>query len=465
MQLANSTFYRANKNSSQIIFTIVFLLVAAGAFSQENSPYSRYGIGDLVPNTNVVNRGMGGISAGYSDVLSINFNNPASYSKFQTQPLPGSNKKVGAGRVLLDVGVNYESRTLQAPNQAIKFSSSYGYFSYVQVGLPLNKKWGLSFGLRPLSRISYKINRDEKLTDPITGKIIDSSITAFSGNGGAFLPTIGTGYSFGNLSIGGSVGYLFGRKEVTAKRVLLNDTVNYQNSNHSTRAFFGGVFFNAGAQYAITLKKDKDEETLVRLGVAGNLEQKVNATRDVVRETFFNDVNGTPQRVDSVFEKTEESGKMIYPATYTIGFVVEHKETTGKGWLFGVDYVTGKWNDYRFFNDVDAVQNNSQIRIGGQIRPKPAANYFSNVAYRAGFFVGTDYIKIDKELKQYGLTFGMSLPIGNYSRLSPGQFTMINLGLEYSNRGKNDNLLKENLFRVSLGLNFSDLWFNKRRYD
>src|SRR5688572_30320341 len=263
MQLAKSTLYRTNKNTFQIICTVVLLLFVECVFAQENSPYSRYGIGDMVPNTNVVNRGMGGISAGYSDVLSINYNNPASYSKFQTQPLPGSTKKVMAGRVLLDVGVNYDSRTLQAPNQPLKFSSSYGYFSYVQVGLPLNKKWGLSFGLRPVSRINYKISRVEQLKDPITGKSIDSAVTGFEGNGGAFLPTIGTGYSFGNLSIGGSIGYLFGRKEVTTKRALLNDTVNYQSANYINRAFFGGVFFNAGAQYAITLKKDKDKETLI----------------------------------------------------------------------------------------------------------------------------------------------------------------------------------------------------------
>ena len=201
------------------------------------------------------------------------------------------------------------------------------------------------------------------------------------------------------------------------------------------------------------------------MGVSGNLEQEIRATRDVVRETFITNANGGTQRLDSVYETSEESGKMIYPATYTMGFVIDHKETTGRGWLVGVDYVIGKWNDYRYFNEADAVQDNNQLRIGGQIRPKPSTNYFSNVAYRAGFFVGTDYIKIDKELPQYGLTFGISLPIGNYSRLSPGQFTMVNLGFEYSSRGKNDNLLKENLFRVSAGLNFSDLWFNKRRYD
>ena len=464
MRSAKATVYRREKSIVKTFCTVLILLFVQQVTAQENSPYSRYGIGDLVPNTNTVNRGMGGVSAGYVDVLSINFNNPASYSRFQTMAEAGSNK-VMSGRVLLDVGVNYESRTLQSPNQPLKFSSSYGYFSYVQVGMPLNKKWGLSFGLRPLSRVNYNINRLEQLTDPLTGKSIDTAATAFSGNGGGFLPTIGTGYAFGDLSIGGNIGYLFGRKEVSTKRIFLNDTVNYLSSNFTNRSFFGGVFFNAGAQYKISLRKKSDKETALRLGVSGNWEQKIKANRDVVRETFFRDGNGANQRVDSIYEKIDERGEMIYPASYTMGFVIDHTENTGKGWMLGVDYVTTQWDNYLLFKERDAVKTNSQIRVGGQLRPKPAETYFSNVAYRAGFFVGTDYVNVEKELPQFGLTFGLGLPIANYSAISRSQFTVVNLGFEYSKRGKNDNLLKENLFRISAGLNFSDLWFNKRRYD
>ncbi|MEK7225992.1 MAG: hypothetical protein AAB221_09945, partial [Bacteroidota bacterium] len=61
-------------------------------FSQDNSPYSRYGIGDIVPNTNILSRGMGGVSAAYSDILSINFSNPASYASFQSLVEPRSKK-------------------------------------------------------------------------------------------------------------------------------------------------------------------------------------------------------------------------------------------------------------------------------------------------------------------------------------------------------------------------------------
>src|SRR5258705_13483067 len=72
------------------------LIANSFLFAQDNSLYSRDGIGDLHPNTNIYNRRMGGISAAYSDppiegpsdprngkyYSSINFSNPASYSRF-----------------------------------------------------------------------------------------------------------------------------------------------------------------------------------------------------------------------------------------------------------------------------------------------------------------------------------------------------------------------------------------------
>ena len=59
----------------------------------------------------------------------------------------------------------------------------------------------------------------------------------------------------------------------------------------------------------------------------------------------------------------------------------------------------------------------------------------------------------------------MGLPIANYNRLAQGQYTLINLAIEYNKRGNNSNLLKDDLFRVSLGLSLSDLWFIKRKYE
>src|SRR5687768_17297591 len=82
----------------------VFLLTALSlpALSQDNSPYTRYGLGDIVPPTNITGRGMGGLSAGNVDLygLTINFNNPATFSLFQSIREQSSNKMT-SGRAVL----------------------------------------------------------------------------------------------------------------------------------------------------------------------------------------------------------------------------------------------------------------------------------------------------------------------------------------------------------------------------
>ncbi|HVE60189.1 MAG TPA: hypothetical protein VNA26_00100, partial [Chitinophagaceae bacterium] len=314
---------------------------------------------------------------------------------------------------------------------------------------------------KPLTRISYEITRNERLKDPFTGLPIDSAYTEFSGSGGSYLPSIGTGFAIKNFSIGTNVGYLFGRRESTTKRALINDSVSYNNSNHTTQSSFGDLFFNAGAQYKITLNKN----TVLRLGASGNIKQTLNGSQDIIRETFVRDASTGDQRLDSVFEMNDIKGEVIYPSSYTLGFVVENQTAKGGGWLLGADYIQNKWNDFRFFGTKDNVQDNWQVRVGGQFRPEPGRRYVSNIIYRVGFFAGPDYINAGGNLPQFGTSFGLGLPIANYNRLSPGQYSIINIALEYNKRGNNDNLLKENIFRFSVGLNFSDLWFNKRKYD
>ena len=294
------------------IFITCSLVLAANSFltAQDNSPYSRYGIGDIVPSTNVINRGMGKISAAYTDFLSINFSNPASYTGFQALKEARSNK-LQSGRVIFDVGINYDSRTLQEPNNAAKFRAQNLLFSYLQVGVPLSSKTGFSFGLRPVSRISYKIQTREKLS------IGDSVYTLYSGDGGSFLPNVGLAHRFGKLSIGINAGYLFGKKDYSTRRVFINDSIDYYSSNHQTKTVFGNMFLQGGLQYTDSL----NNSTVLTIGATGNLATTLNANQDIIRETFTRDVSAGDLRIDSVYEQTGINGTMKYPSSFTVGFV------------------------------------------------------------------------------------------------------------------------------------------------
>ena len=480
MQLAKPITLKRIKTLHCLTLTILVLFISAftPVFSQDNSPYSRYGIGDLTPTSNIIGRSMGGISAGYTDVVAINFNNPASYSSFQSFFQPKS-KKMTSGRAILDIGVDFESRTLRESSPPRKFVAGNALFSYLQVGLPLKKNVGLSFGIRPISRVSYKISRNERLIDPLTGLPIDSAITRYEGNGGAYLASVGTGFSLftkmrangieekEKLSFGINAGYLFGKKNYSTKRSFINDSVDYYQANYETNTNYGGLYFSAGLQYKRQL--DSIKKISLTIGAFGNLGQKVNASQDKLRETFVFDDNLGEVRLDSISDLRNVKGKINLPVSFTIGFVLQkpiilEKDKKKAGWMIGMDFSMQNWSKYRFYGQVDSVKNKWEVRVGGQINPVPKRNYFSNVSYRAGFFMGPDYIKIGQKLSRFGASFGMGLPIP-LSRQAPNQFTLINVAVEYSKRGSSKNLLRENMFRFSLGFSLSDLWFGKHRYD
>ncbi len=456
---------------SRYALTTILIAFIFPAFSQDNSPYTRYGIGDLVPSTNINSRGMGGISAGYLDPygLTINFNNPASYVGFQATPEPKSKRKLAAGRAVLDVGINFDNRTLQEPGNPEKFKASNALFSHVQVGMPVSQRWGISFGIRPMSRISYKIGRFERLVDPITSQPIDSAYTQYQGDGGTYLASGGVAVKLVNkekqlLSLGANVGYFFGSKDYSTKRTFVNDTVEYYRANFESESTFGNFFVTGGLLYRSQIKKNLS----LTVGAYGNLRRNLNATQDIIRETFYADPTLGDVQLDSVSIQKDIKGKVIYPASFTAGFTIEKLPEQKKGgWLLGVDFQQTNWDDYRFYGQVDSVKNKWELRVGGELYPVPTKNYFSYVRYRAGFFVGPDYISIKNKLPLYGLSLGLGLPLSNQGMRygTPNQSTMVNVSLEYIRRGNNDNVLRENMFRFSLGFSLTDLWFIKRKYD
>ena len=244
-------------------------------------------------------------------------------------------------------------------------------------------------------------------------------------------------------------------------------SVDYYQANYETTTNYGSFFLNAGLQYKLQL--DSSRRISLTIGTFGNLGQKLNASQDILRETFLFDENLGEIRLDSISDQRNVKGKINLPASFTIGFVAQkpiilEKDKKKAGWMVGMDFTMQNWSKYRFYGQVDSVKNKWEVRVGGQINPVPKRNYFSSVSYRAGLFFGPDYVKVGQNLSRFGASFGMGLPIA-ISRQAPNQFTLINLAIEYSKRGNNKNLLRENMFRFSLGFSLSDLWFGKHKYD
>jgi hypothetical protein len=439
----------------------VFSLLTATA--QQNSPFTRSGLGEFYTNQHVVSRAMGGLTAAYADGLnnnvgqSINFNNPATYSSLYM--------------VTFDLGLTIDTRSLISKTPASKFSTNNFIPSYITLGVPLKKSkgWGLAFGLKPLSSISYAVSTREKIS-------ADSLLTVYEGSGGLNQAFIGIGKKWKGLSIGFNTGYNFGRKEINTRKAFINDTVNFYQSKSSAISNFGGVFLDGGLQYEFSVGKKVIAETkttenyLFRLGVTGGLQQKLSATQSISRQTYITGQSGDV-RIDSVFESGEVKGKILLPSTYAAGVTFHKTVSNARGffeiWSIGAEYTATQWTKYRFYEQPDKLSDSWQLKIGAQFCPDPIAGrgYWNNVNYRVGFFTGKDYINADGNgLKQYGVSFGTGLPIRKW-RAYDNQFTYLNTAFQFGKRGSAVNNITETYFQFSLGMSLSDLWFVKRKYD
>ncbi len=431
------------------------LIVACGlqhaVFAQENSPYSRYGLGDIVPKTNIVSRGMGGISAGYSDYQSINFINPASYSNLKT--------------TIFEIGAEADTRILKSLSPAARYSATNAVISYLQLGFPIkmknaNKKnifWAMNMGLRPVSKINYKIAETQRLPG------VDSVGKIFEGSGGVNQAYLGTAISIKHFSMGVNGGYMFGNKDYSTQLTFINDTVQYAMSNTETKSNFAGLFINGGIQYEHRMMNKKtSRESVLRFGAYGNLKQSMAASKSAVAETILFDASGNKFTIDSVYEKNT-SGTVIYPASLGMGVTYQTMN-----WLFGVDVESTQWQDYRYFGQTELVQKSWKLRVGTEYFPlkdnTSFKKYFSFVKYRFGFYYGPDYIKVTNTLPEYGFSFGAAFPLKLRKSYYETQSSILNTAIEFGSRGDKKTNLRESTVRISVGFSLSDIWFGRIKY-
>jgi len=423
----------------------ISLLFSLAGMSQVNSPYSRYGIGDLYGSRNTVSKGMGGLATAYRDIQSVNFVNPASYANI--------------GFVTFDVGVEAEFRTLNNQAKTERYESSNLIFNYAALGIPLmkNKKkdktvWGMAFGLRPFSRIRYDIVSSGRQQG------IDSIQTEYRGDGGLYNAFLGTGFRLGNLSLGINVGYIFGQKQLATYRSLINDSVFYYTGAIDQNISITKFAMDAGMQYDIKLSKT----SLFRIGATGYLGGDAKAVRNRLSQTVFFNQYGAADSID-VVARDETNGTYTLPAGYSLSLAFEKQNK----FFIGAEYETSKWSDLTSFGQSFQMGDIDLFRFGTHWIPDAFAGrqYYKQIIYRAGMFTGKDYVVVDgKQLPVFGVSFGAGLPIKRYSAYST-QYNTLNISFEYGRRGGPDNPYFEKYFKLNFGMSLSDIWFIKRQYD
>ena len=410
------------------------LLFAAVGFSQENnaSPYSYYGLGDQKFKGTVDNRSMGGVSM-VPDSIHINLQNPATYAslKYTTFTL-------GAGN---------SSTNLETNTQSDKTNRTS--LDYLAVAIPFNN-FGFVVGIMPYTSVGYKIEDYETGSDGL------SRYKKFDGSGGLNRVFAGVGYKITpKLSVGGEFAYNFGNIE-TSSLIAISE-VQYATKEFN-KSHYDGASFNFGATYVTKVNNKYIWSSSAVFSTQANL--KSTTERELSTVTL--NAAGTETTVDLVDVRAyDESVKLPSKFTVGSGFGRDRK------WFAGAEYTFQESNEMgnRFDNVTDAAfQSAYKVSLGGYYIPNYSSltSYFNRITYRAGLkYANTGLVINQQEIKDYGFSFGLGLPLGGYNAASN-----VNIGMELGKRGtKNAGLVQENYVNVFVSLSFNDRWFVKRKYD
>lgn len=429
-----------------LVFIAVFTI---SSYGQEGttSPYSFYGIGSLKFKGTVENRSMGGLSI-YTDSIHVNLRNPASYAGKNLEMFNNESRPVK-----FTVGGSNNTLKLKGDSGSDKASSAT--FDYLALSVPVGK-FGFGFGLLPYTSVGYKLQSNDS-----DGKITDK----FKGQGGLNKAFLGFGYQINKeLSIGVDLQYNFGNVQ--------NSTINYSydsdgfltqyQSRESNRSDLSGINFNLGLSYKTMLNEKLELVSGLTYTPENNLVSKNERSFSTIT---ISSTTGEEFAINTINTDLESMGlsktDLVMPSKFSIG--------TGIGeprkWFVGTEYTLQKTSNFSnrlYSSGSTKYEDASTISLGGFYIPQynSFSSYFKRTVYRAGLHFGNTGLNIKNEsINEFGISFGVGLPVGNF-------FSNANVGFELGKRGTtNSNLIQENFINFQISLSLNDRWFVKRKYD
>ncbi len=438
-------------NNLAVVFTLIF---TSFSFGQETgvSPYSRFGLGDFNNLHSPAYRSMGGASVSLSDFNQLNIDNAASYAFLKSY------------RPVFEADFKTQLITLESTEgQANVRYSNIAKFS---LGIPLSKKVGLGFGLLPYTNVGYDVISSDTISG--TGQVD----YLYNGLGGLNRVYLGLGYMIMDndttqISIGGDVSYIFGGIE-QEKRTEFPDLPNAQYALVSEQTRYRGFSAQIGAQY----KQQLNNNIKISIGSNISLGNQLNGKRDVLTATY--DENFIAERiVDTVSYQEGVEGNVEIPLGINVGASLEYN----KNFTIAAQYKKQDWSKFKQTfggnNSADSLQEIQQFSFGLRYRPFgifTKENIFQRIECRLGTRFGSTNLKVNNtSIDEFGMSFGLGIPLAK-SETQTGykSVSMLNIGVEYGNRGTTDNsLIRENFTNIYVGVSImptrKDRWFRKRK--
>ena len=286
-------------NKIIILLSICFSSIFSFGQKLNNSPYTRYGLGEITEQTTASYFGMNSTSIALAEFNHLNISNPASYSSLLKY------------KPIFDVGLYGKIQTLKTQNS--KSNQNNFALRNFALGMPIGSKTGVAFGLLPYSTVGYDIN-SYSLIDG------DSIRYNYEGNGGINKVFLGIGREVINrgdsikLSVGVNVSYLFGTIENSRSVIYYNST--YYNSKVNNFKTFKGVNFDLGIQYSQKL----NSKLKLQVGADYVLSNKLDITKDFYAYNFkYSTFSVVETAKDTIEVNQDQKGKVTIPSGLKIG--------------------------------------------------------------------------------------------------------------------------------------------------
>ena len=438
----------SRKTIKAILLSSLIFFAGISAYSQDGaynsySPYSVFGVGDLIKDGPAYSRSMGGVGIASRNHRFVNYMNPAAVTARDTLSF------------MMDVGMKSENKIYHQGG----YSSANNVFNLNDIvfSVPIYRKSAVMLGITPFSNVGYDFSH--YVTDPSiignTGNILYSS----SGNGGLYQLFFGGGVTlWDNLSLGAEGIYYFGNIDKTT-------TMSFSNSSYREISSGNILELNAmTAKFGVQYDQKLGNDVSMTLGATYRLGTNI---KGYSTEYQFATIASVRDTLNYSLDTLNTSEKARLGDELGVGISIRK----GDKWTMEFDYIRSDWTGSHFdvakgFSNIGTATFSPAVshsfRAGFEIVPNrnDIRYYMRRCAYRFGAYYDTSYYKLDKtNVNAMGLTFGVTLPVFRwYNGLSLG----VDIGQKGSTQG---NLTRERYAMFVIGFNIHDIWFQKYRYN
>ena len=406
------------------LFFVVLFALPALAENGMNSPYTRYGFGQLSLMETGANKGMGGTGIGLQNNSQINMLNPASYAAVDTLTF------------LLDVGVSLHNTNFA--ENGVKMNARNTTFDYLAMQFRLLPKLGMTVGMMPFSNIGYNFSNTQVIRDDDDGLV--TTTNRYYGDGGLRQVVVGLGWSpFKGLSLGMNGSYLYGEVYHYVYNQYNGAVVDTYTKQYLADITTYNVDF--GMQYQARFGKNR-----FIVGATYQLGHEVDDKGYVINTT----TTSTSTNNDTLSTST-----FSMPASLGIGLSYTYDDRL----TFAADYRVQQYGTADFFGMKGADYRRASVGVE-YVPERITRKLFQRARYRAGLHYATSHYTVEGQPgpTEYGATIGIGLPIMN--RWNGKSIVNIS-GQAVHVRPNTPGMITENYLRLSVGLSFNETWFDK----